>query len=132
MAKEQSLFKTATFWLNKICVLPYSDEELEAIGCLGFDMAKHKDFADRYMLELQNKCKITEPHKRLPFSELNLQLYRKVLAQPDLQQIPDWIRMPDPKQLAKNDIKARIVKMSQNILKNGTTSSENMPQDNTR
>ncbi len=118
MAKEQPLFKEATFWLNKICVLPYTDEELNAIGCLGFDMAKNKEFADKYMSYLMEKRDLINQHKRVPFSDLNLQLYRKVLEQPDMQQIPDWITMPDAKVSANNGIRARIIKMSQNIQKN--------------
>lgn len=118
MAKEQPLFKEATFWLNKICVLPYTDEELNAIGCLGFDMAKNKEFAEKYMSGLMEKRELINQHKRVPFSDLNLQLYRKVLEQPDMQQIPDWITMPDDKVVANNGIRARIIKMSQNIQKN--------------
>ncbi|MBR1601027.1 MAG: hypothetical protein IJ677_05550 [Alphaproteobacteria bacterium] len=118
MAKELPLFKEATFWLNKMCILPYTDEELDAIGCLGFDMAKYKDFADKYLAGLMEKRELINQHKRIPFSELNLQLYRKVLEQPDLNQIPDWITMPDAKVLATNNLRARIVKMSQNIQKN--------------
>lgn len=118
MAKEQPLFKDATFWLNKICVLPYTDEELNAIGCLGFDMAKNKEFADKYMSYLMEKRDLINQHKRVPFSDLNLQLYRKVLEQPDMQQIPDWITMPDAKVSANNGIRARIIKMSRNIQKN--------------
>ena len=118
MAKEQPLFKEATFWLNKICILPYTDEELNAIGCLGFDMAKNKEFADKYMSYLMEKRDLINQHKRVPFSDLNLQLYRKVLEQPDMQQIPDWITMPDAKVSANNGIRARIIKMSQNIQKN--------------
>ena len=113
MAKEQPLFKEATFWLNKICILPYTDDELDAIGCLGFDMAKNKDFADKYMSALMEKRELITQHKRVAFSDLNLQLYREVLEQPDLKQIPDWITMPDAKTLATNSIKARILKMSQ-------------------
>ncbi len=118
MAKEQPLFKDATFWLNKICVLPYTDEELDAIGCLGFDMAKNKEFADKYMSYLMEKRDLINQHKRVPFSDLNLQLYRKVLEQPNMEQIPDWITMPDAKVSANNGIRARIIKMSQNIQKN--------------
>ena len=118
MAKEQPLFKDATFWLNKICVLPYTDEELDAIGCLGFDMAKNKEFADKYMYYLMEKRDLINQHKRVPFSDLNLQLYRKVLEQPNMEQIPDWITMPDAKVSANNGIRARIIKMSQNIQKN--------------
>lgn len=118
MAKEIPLFKEATFWLSKICVLPYTDEELDAIGCLGFDMAKNKDFADKYMEGIMEKRDLINQHKRVPFSDLNLQLYRKVLERPDLEQIPDWITMPDNRVLAKNNLRARIVKMSQNIQKN--------------
>ena len=118
MAKEQPLFKDATFWLNKICVLPYTDEELDAIGCLCFDMAKNKEFADKYMSYLMEKRDLINQHKRVPFSDLNLQLYRKVLEQPNMEQIPDWITMPDAKVSANNGIRARIIKMSQNIQKN--------------
>ena len=125
MAKEQPLFTKATFWLNKMCVLPYTDEELDAIGCLGFDMAKNKDFADKYLSGLLEKRELINQHKRVPFSDLNLQLYRKVLEQPDLQQIPDWINMPDPKTTAKNNIKARIIKMSQTIQKNNNITAVN-------
>lgn len=124
MAKEQPLFKDATFWLNKICVLPYTDEELDAIGCLGFDMAKNKEFADKYMSYLMEKRDLINQHKRVPFSDLNLQLYRKVLEQPNMEQIPDWITMPDAKVSANNGIRARIIKMSQNIQKN-----RNVPVD---
>ncbi len=35
-----------------------------------------------------------------------------------MQQIPDWITMPDAKVSANNGIRARIIKMSQNIQKN--------------
>ena len=131
MAKEQPLFKEATFWLNKICVLPYTDDELDAIGCLGFDMAKNKDFADMYMSGLLEKRELINQHKRVPFSDLNLQLYRKVLEQPDLEQIPDWITMPDAKTLATNGIKARILKMSLNI-KNNKENPPSTQTDNTR
>lgn len=120
MAKEP-LFKEATFWLSKICVLPYTDEELDAIGCLGFDMAKNKDFADKYMAGLMEKRELINQHKRVPFSDLNLLLYRKVLEQPNLERIPDWIMMPDAKVLAKNNLRARIVKMSHNIKKSKNT-----------
>lgn len=123
MTKEQPLFQEATFWLNKMCILPYTDEELDAIGCLGFDMAKNKDFADKYMSGLMDKRDLINQHKRVAFSDLNLQLYRKVLEQPDLQHIPDWITMPDAKTIATNNIKARIIKMSQNIQKNKENSA---------
>lgn len=114
MAKERPLFDNATFWLSKICVLPYTDEELDAIGCLGFDMNKNKDFAEKYMSALLERRELVEQHKRIPFSELNLQLYRKVLGQPDLQQIPDWIADPKPETIANNSIKARIINMMRN------------------
>ncbi|MBQ8481291.1 MAG: hypothetical protein IJ532_02015 [Alphaproteobacteria bacterium] len=129
MAKEQPLFKEATFVLNKICVLPYTDEELDAIGCLGFDMAKNKDFADRYMSGLMEKCELINQHKRVPFSDLNLQLYRKVLEQPDLEQIPDWITMPDAKAAAANNLRARIIKMSQNIQKSKDNQTTAKPEN---
>lgn len=116
MAKP--LFKEATFWLNKICVLPYSDEELDAIGCLGFDMAKNKDFANKYMAELLERRMLINQNKRIPFSALNLQLYRRVLEQQDLKQIPDWIVMPDKAAMTDNSIKVRILKMSENIKNN--------------
>lgn len=118
MAKELKLFKETTFWLNKICVLPYTDEELDAIGCLGFDMVKNKDFADKYMAVLMEKRDLVNKHKRVPFYDLNLQLYRKVLEHPNLERVPDWITMPDSNVLAKNNLRARIVKMSQNIQRN--------------
>ena len=118
MAKEHPLFQEATFWLNKICILPYTEEELNAIGCLGFDMARNKDFADKYMSCLLEKRELINQHKRVPFSELNLQLYRNVLNKPDLEQIPDWIKMPDDKDLSNHKLKARIVKMAQNIKNN--------------
>ena len=131
MAKEQPLFKEATFWLNKMCILPYSDDELDAIGCLGFDMAKNKDFADKYMSALMEKRELINQHKRVAFSDLNLQLYRKVLEQPNLKQIPDWITMPDAKTLATNSIKARILKMSLNI-KNSRENPTLTPPEQTR
>ena len=86
---------------------------------------KVKDFADKYLSGLLEKRELINQHKRVPFSDLNLQLYRKVLEQPDLQQIPDWISMPDPKTIAKNNIKARIIKMSQNIQKNNNITEVN-------
>lgn len=131
MAKEQPLFKEATFWLNKMCILPYSEEELDAIGCLGFDMAKHKDFADKYMAGLLEKRELINQHKRVAFADLNIQLYRRVLEQPDLQQIPDWIIMPDKDTIARNSIKARILKMSQNI-KNNRENNSVSPSENIR
>ena len=118
MAKEHPLFQETTFWLNKICILPYTEEELNAIGCLGFDMARNKDFADKYLSCLLEKHELINQHKRVPFSELNLQLYRNVLNKPDLEQIPDWIKMPDDKDLSNHKLKARIVKMAQNIKNN--------------
>lgn len=129
MAKEQPLFKEATFWLNKICILPYTDEELDAIGCLGFDMAKHKDFVDKYMAGLLEKRELINQHKRVPFADLNLQLYRRVLDQPNLKQIPDWITMPDKDTANRNSIRARIIKMSQNI-KNNKESPSASPNEN--
>ena len=127
MAKEQPLFKEATFWLSKMCILPYSDEELDAIGCLGFDMAKNKDFADKYMSGLMEKRELINQHTRVAFSDLNLQLYRKVLEQPDLKQIPDWITMPSER-TPTNSIKARIIKMSQNIKNNKENSASSSPE----
>ena len=109
MAKERPLFENATFWLSKICVLPYTDEELDAIGCLGFDMNKNKDFAEKYMSALLERRELVEQHKRIPFSELNLQLYQKVLKQPDLQQIPDWIAEPKPEVMKNNNIEPKKI-----------------------
>ena len=123
MAKEQPLFQEATFWLNKICILPYTDEELDAIGCL----AKNKEFADKYMSGLMEKRELITQHKRVAFSDLNLQLYRKVLEQPDLKQIPDWITMPSER-TPTNSIKARIIRMSQNIKNNKENSASSSPE----
>ena len=132
MIKEQPIFKQATFWLNKICILPYTEEELNAIGCLGFDMARNKDFADKYMSCLLEKRELINQHKRVPFSELNLQLYRNVLNKPDLEQVPDWIKMPDEKDLSNHKLKARIVKMSQNIKNNNNILSASDTSNKTR
>lgn len=118
MTEERALFKKAMFWLNKVCVLPYTDEELDAIGCLGFDMAKNKDFADKYVACLMEKRNLIRKHQRVTFSDLNLQIYRKVLERPDLENVPDWIGDADQNKLAGNNVKLRIARMSQNILNN--------------
>lgn len=117
MAKEMPLFKDATFWLGKICILPYTAEELDSIGCLGFDMRHNKDFAEKYMQKLLEHRYLIDEHKHIAFADLNLKLYREVLQQPDLTQIPDWITSVDKKDKGANlnSIKAHIVKMYQNM-----------------
>ena len=115
MTEKQSRLKEVTFCLNRMCILPYTDDELYAIGCLGFDMAENKNFADKYMACLLEKHKLINSGKRIPFSELNLQLYRKILKQPGLKQIPNWMNVPANKNMTGNGLKTRISKMAQNI-----------------
>lgn len=122
MADSKLLFTDATIALNKICILPYTDDELEAIGRLGFDMSKNPDFADKYKCALLEKCAQIYKKERIAFSELNLQLYRIALQQPDLEQIPEQIIMPEDKKTISN-IKDRILKLTKDI-KNTQSSTE--------
>lgn len=102
------LFKDVSLWLNKMCILPYTEDELDCLGCLGFDMKHYKDFGEKYMEKLLERY--DPDNAKVPFSELNIQLYREVLELPDLEKIPTWIRMPDPN-TQQNPIKARIAQM---------------------
>lgn len=109
MMVTKPLFRDVSFWLNKMCVLPYTDDELDCLGCLGFDMKHNEDFAEKYMDKLMERY--NPDNDRIPFSELNVQLYREVLELPDLKNIPTWIRMPDTDKIQQNPIKARIAKL---------------------
>ena len=117
MTKVTPIFKDVVFWLNKICILPYTDEELDAIGCLGFDMKHNQDFAYKYKQKLMQKSHLITENKHIAFAELNLQIYREVLQQPDMKQIPDWITTPSKGKTENNTVKARIIRMYQNIQK---------------
>ncbi|MBR1605160.1 MAG: hypothetical protein IJ660_03535 [Alphaproteobacteria bacterium] len=134
MAKQEPIFNDVMFWLNKVCILPYTDEELDGLGCLGFDIKKYPEFGKKYMEKLLEKCSSDANHQRMAFSNLNLQLYRRVLEQSDLQQIPDWIVMPQ--QTIQNPLKARIVKMYSNLTTKQNNlvavSSKNMDGDITK
>ena len=102
MAKESPIFTDVTFWLNKICILPYTPEELDAIGCLGFDMKQNKDFADKYMQKLLERRHLMIENKRIAFADLNLILYREVLQQKTLTLIPEWITRSKPNEKEQN------------------------------
>lgn len=120
MTKEAPIFTDVTFWLSKICILPYTPDELDAIGCLGFDMKHNKEFGDKYMQKLLAQRHLITENKRVAFADLNLQLYREVLQQKDLQQIPDWIsdKAFEKNSEQPNPIRARIVRLYQNLQKN--------------
>ena len=115
MTKHEPIFNDVTFWLNKKCILPYTDEELDSLGCLGFDMKKYPEFGKKYMEKLLEKCS-DHNSERVAFADLNIQIYKAVLEQPNLTQIPDWIVMPQPN--IENPLKARIVKLYGNLRNN--------------
>lgn len=112
MVKEVPLFKNIIALINQISILPYTDEELDSLGCLGFDLKKNKDFAEKYMEKLYERRSLIDENKRIAFSDLNVQLYQEVLEISELQQIPNWIIMPQKKQ--ENPIRARIVALYEN------------------
>ena len=52
MVTEKPIFADVTTWLNKICFLPYNDEELDSLGRLGFDIKQSDVFAQKYLEKL--------------------------------------------------------------------------------
>ena len=121
MSKEL-INNSPVFWFNQICTLPYTSEEILEIGYLSYDMAHNNNFKNCYMSELQKVIEHRQQNNqtnRIAFSELNLQLYGSVLRQPDLKCIPDWITVPEKAKVAKqNPLRARIIRLRENISKN--------------
>ena len=85
-------------------------------------MAHNNNFKNCYMSELQKVIEHRQQNNqtnRIAFSELNLQLYGSVLRRPDLKCIPDWITVPEKAKVAKqNPLRARIIRLRENISKN--------------
>lgn len=115
MKKEVPIFKNAAELLGKICYLPYTDDELDCIGRLGFDMHQNKEFALQYMQKLSDQAHKLQVHEKVNFAKLNLRLYREILQQADLEQIPDWIVYGKTPKNANKSTRARIVAMYKNL-----------------
>ena len=134
MVEEKPIFKDVTTWLNKICFLPYNDEELDSFGRLGFDIKQSDVFAQKYLEKLLEK-KDTLPKDKLPrFADLNVSIYGEVMR--EIENSPAWItEAAKPENADKiaelNPIKAKIVALYKKKLNNdqlkGVSMSPNKP-----
>ena len=134
MVEEKPIFKDVTTWLNKICFLPYNDEELDSFGRLGFDIKQSDVFAQKYLEKLLEK-KDTLPKDKLPrFADLNVSIYGEVMR--EIENSPTWIaEAAKPENADKiaelNPIKAKIVALYKKKLNNdqlkGVSMSPNKP-----
>ena len=113
MNKSHSLFNDITFWLKQLCRLPYTLSELESLGCLGFDIANNKEFAETYMQKLLNKRHLITENKKIDFATLNIQLYNEVLNSSNTNNIPNWIKATTSSQNSDNPIKSKIASLYQ-------------------
>lgn len=84
-------------------------------------MRQNKEFAERYMQLLLKHRNLIAENKHIAFTDLNLNLYKEILQQPNLKHVPDWITMPknNKENLSKNTIKSQIIALYQNMHKDG-------------
>ena len=75
MSKEIPLFSDVTLWLKEMCILPYTTDELDGFGRLGFDCKQNKMFADKYLEKLLQKRDVVKQLGRQPFADLNVKIY---------------------------------------------------------
>ena len=131
---EKPIFTDVTTWLNKICFLPYNDEELDSFGRLGFDIKQSDVFAQKYLEKLlEKKDKLSK--ENLPrFADLNVSIYGEVMR--EIENSPAWIaEAAKPENADKmdklNPIKAKIVALYKKKLNNdqlkGVSMSPNKP-----
>lgn len=131
---EKPIFTDVTTWLNKICFLPYNDEELDSFGRLGFDIKQSDVFAQKYLEKLlEKKDKLSK--ENLPrFADLNISIYGEVMR--EIENSPAWIaEAAKPENADKmdklNPIKAKIVALYKKKLNNdqlkGVSMSPNKP-----
>ena len=118
---EKPIFTDVTTWLNKICFLPYNDEELDSFGRLGFDIKQSDVFAQKYLEKLlEKKDKLSK--ENLPrFADLNVSIYGEVMR--EIENSPAWIaEAAKPENADKmdklNPIKAKIVALYKKKLNN--------------
>jgi hypothetical protein len=134
MAKQFPIFTDVATWLNKICFLPYNDEELDSLGRLGFDIKQSDVFAQKYLEKLLQKKDVLPKDKLPRFSELNVAIYSEVMR--EIENSPAWIvEAAKPENADKlatlNPIKAKIValyqkKQNNNQRKANTQSPNNL------
>ena len=137
MAKQFPIFTDVATWLNKICFLPYNDEELDSLGRLGFDIKQSDVFAQKYLEKLLQKKDVLPKDKLPRFSELNVAIYSEVMR--EIENSPAWIvEAAKPENADKlatlNPIKAKIVALYQkkqnNNQRKANTQSPNISDSN--
>lgn len=121
MKKEVPLFNDVTIWLKEMCVLPYTADELDSFGRLGFDCKQNKAFADKYLEKLLQKRDVVKQLGRQPFADLNVSIYGEVMR--EIENSPAWIaEAAKPENADKmdklNPIKAKIVALYKKKLNN--------------
>ena len=79
MAQQKPIFNDVIFWLNKKCILPYTAEELDSLGCLGFDMKKYPEFGKKYMEKLIDVIRPVMP-LYIPGGEQALEITLEVMG----------------------------------------------------
>lgn len=110
------MFNDVTQWLKEICVLPYTADELDSFGRLGFDCKQNKMFAEKYLEKLLEKRDIVAQEGRQVFADLNVELYGAAMR--EIENSPAWIveaaKPENADKLAEmNPIKAKIVALYQ-------------------
>ncbi len=137
MGKEVPLFNDVTQWLKEMCLLPYTADELDSFGRLGFDCRQNQLFADKYLEKLMAKREVVAQIGRRPFSELNVTIYSEVMR--EIENSPAWIvEAAKPENADKlatlNPIKAKIVALYQkkqnNNQRKANTQSPNSSDSN--
>ena len=134
MVMKMPIFADVTTWLNKICFLPYNDDELDSLGRLGFDIKNNEVFAKKYLEKLLEKKEQIEPNKLPRFSQLNVAIYGEVMR--EIENSPAWIiEAAKPENADKlstlNPIKAKIVALYQKKQSNSQRKA-NMPSPNSQ
>ena len=105
--------------LEKMCLIPYTRDELTAFGCLGYDIEHSTDFAEIYFQKLQDKYHDMIKNQKVAFADLNVQIYGDILTSPIINKIPEWITVPNSLMAQNNPIKQKIIDLyrkKQNIL----------------
>ena len=134
MVMKMPIFADVTTWLNKICFLPYNDDELDSLGRLGFDIKNNEVFAKKYLEKLLEKKEQIEPNKLPRFSQLNVAIYGEVMR--EIENSPEWIiEAAKPENADKlatlNPIKTKIVALYQKKQSNSQRKA-NMPSPNSQ
>lgn len=134
MDKEVPLFNDVTQWLKEMCLLPYTADELDSFGRLGFDCRQNQLFADKYLKKLMAKREVVAQIGRRPFAELNVAIYGEVMR--EIENSPEWIvEAAKPENADKlatlNPIKAKIVALYQKKQSNSQRKA-NMPSPNSQ